>query len=135
MKNLMTALLLTLLVALLAVPAMAEDAVSSASVADFYADAALTGERRVPYLLNKPDGAPLDFSFLPITQYGMAALGREMESFSALLDAFYAERDAVERTRQRAHDLLRLLTNAYDRTARKLEHQRAELKGSADRDQ
>ena len=56
-----------------------------------------TGENRKPYLLLHLDGSPLDFSFMPITQYGLDALGREMESFSALLDAFYAQRDAGER--------------------------------------
>lgn len=45
MKNLLKSLLLcALLVVTFALPAMAEDAVSSASVADFYADAALTGD-------------------------------------------------------------------------------------------
>ena len=68
MKNLMTALLLVLMIALLAVPAMAEDAVSSASVADFYADAALTGDDLMnainafagTYLVStaNPDGTP-----------------------------------------------------------------------------
>ena len=81
--------------------------------------AVLTGERRIPYLLYKPDGTPLDFSFLPITQYGLSAVGREMSSFSELLDAFYAQRDAAERSRQWAHDMLRVLTNASDRLIRK----------------
>ena len=68
MKNLMNALLLTLMLALLAVPAMAEDVVSSASVADFYADAALTGDDLMnainsftgTYLVSSanPDGTP-----------------------------------------------------------------------------
>ena len=69
MKKLMTALLLScLFAALLAVPAMAEDAVSSASVADFYADAALTGDDLMnainafsgTYLVStaNPDGTP-----------------------------------------------------------------------------
>lgn len=94
-----------------------------------------TGENRKPYILYKPDGSPLEFSFMPITQYGLNAVGKEMNSFSALLDAFYAERDAAERMKQRAHDILRLLTNASDRTARKLEHQREELARSAKREQ
>ena len=97
--------------------------------------AVLTGERRVPYLLYKSDGTPLDFSFLPITQYGLSAVGREMSSFSELLDAFYAQRDAAERSRQRAHDMLRVLTNASDRLTRKIGHQREELSRSGDRDQ
>ena len=69
MKNLLKTLLLPcLLMALLAVPAMAEDAVSSASVADFYADAALTGDELMnainafsgTYLVatTNPDGTP-----------------------------------------------------------------------------
>ena len=93
-----------------------------------------TGENRKPYLLLHLDGSPLDFSFMPITQYGLDALGREMESFSALLDAFYAQRDAGERMKQRAHDILRVLTNLSDRTSRKLGHQREELTSSGDRE-
>ena len=69
MKNLLKAILLSgLMVMLLAVPAMAEDAVSSASVADFYADAALTGDELMnainafsgTYLVatTNPDGTP-----------------------------------------------------------------------------
>ena len=93
-----------------------------------------TGENRVPYLLTKTDGTPLEFSFMPITQYGLAALGRELDSFSAVLDAFYAGRDQAERMKQRAHDILRVLTAAAERTARKLSHQREELARSGDRD-
>lgn len=93
-----------------------------------------TGENRKPYLLLHLDGSPLDFSFMPITQYGLDALGREMESFSALLDAFYAQRDAGERMKQRAHDILRVLTNLSDRTSRKLGHQREELARSGERE-
>ena len=93
-----------------------------------------TGENRVPYILYKSGDAPQDFSFLPITQYGLSAVGREMESFSALLDAFYAQKDQAERTRQQAHDILRVLTNASERTARKLGHQREELAKSGDRE-
>ena len=69
MKNLFKLLLLSLmLVMLLAVPAMAEDAVSSASAADFYADTALTGDDLMnainafsgTYLVSttNPDGTP-----------------------------------------------------------------------------
>ena len=69
MKKLLTTLLLScLFAALLTIPAMAEDAVSSASVADFYADAALTGDDLMnainsftgTYLVSttNPDGTP-----------------------------------------------------------------------------
>lgn len=96
----------------------------------------LTGNgRRVPYLLYKADGAPMDFSYFPITQYCLDASGREVNSFSELLDVFYAEKDAVERMRQRSHDILRVLTNASDRLTRKLQHQREELETSGRRDE
>jgi predicted ribosome quality control (RQC) complex YloA/Tae2 family protein len=88
----------------------------------------------VPYLLTKPDGSPLEYSFQPIIQYGMEARGQEMASFSELLDAFYARRAAAERIRTHSHDLLRVLTNAAERVAHKLQHQRQELADAADRE-
>ncbi len=97
-------------------------------------DAVLQGTRRTPYLLLRPDGTPLEFSFQPIIQYGLDARGQEMDCFSALMDAFYARRAAAERMRVMSHDLLRVLTNAHDRIQRKLTNQRQELAASADRD-
>lgn len=93
-----------------------------------------TGENRRPVLLVDAQGAPLEYSFVSILQYGLSAVEREAASFSALLDAFYAQKDARERARQRAHDLLRVLTAASDRTARKLDRQRQELARSEQRD-
>lgn len=90
--------------------------------------------RRVPYLVYRPDGTPLEFSFLPITQYGLDASGREAASFSDLLTDFYAERDNAERMRRYAHDITRTLNTAIDRLTRKLDNQRRELAASVDRD-
>ena len=92
-------------------------------------------EKRTPYLLYRTDHTPLDFSFLPITQYGLSALGREAEGFSRLLDEFYAEKDAVERMRQRSQDIWRTLNTAVDRLSRKLNNQRRELATSRKRDE
>ncbi|MCI8497609.1 MAG: fibronectin/fibrinogen-binding protein [Clostridiales bacterium] len=92
-------------------------------------------EGGVPTMVTANDtGKPLDFSFLPIHQYGRAATTREVESFSELLDEFYAERDRLDRIRSRAQDLLKLLTNASDRISRKISVQQAELAKCADRD-
>lgn len=76
---------------------------------------------------------PVAFSFLPLTQYQ----GMEIRNFSTLseiLDQFYQERDQIERTRRRAHDLFKLLTTLCERTARKLNIQREELRISADKE-
>ncbi len=97
-------------------------------------DVLLTRDRRVPYILYRTDKTPLEFSFLPITQYGLDATGREAASFSALLDEFYAEKDAAERMRRYAHDITRTLTTVTERLTRKLQNQRRELAESGERD-
>lgn len=78
---------------------------------------------------------PLDFSFMEITQYGTAAATKRFESFSALLDSFYDERDRVERFNRRAQDILHLLTGLSGHIARRLENQNEELSRCADRQQ
>lgn len=92
-----------------------------------------TGDGALPYLLTQ-NGIPLDYSYMPLAQYGLAAVGQEAASFSSLLDTFYAEKDEAERMKQRSHDILRLLTNTSVRITRKLEHQREELRQSGERD-
>ncbi len=77
---------------------------------------------------------PIDFSFFDILQYGTGAITRQCGSFSELLDAFYEERDRLERMRARSQDLLRLLTTNSDRLSRKINNQRAELAQCAERD-
>ena len=98
------------------------------------AGAILTGERRVPYLVVKPDGTPLEFSFQPIIQYGLDAVGQEVDTFSHLLDTFYAKRAAAERMRVKGHDLLRVLTSSTERVSRKLNVQRQELAAAENRE-
>lgn len=88
----------------------------------------------VPTILLEPSGKPRDFSFLPIHQYRGALTIREMKSYSALLDSFYAERDLMDRMKQKSHDLLRLLSNTSDRIARKIAAQEQELKECANRE-
>lgn len=63
---------------------------------------------------------PKDFSFLPIGQYGSLYERRTFPSFGTMLDAFYGDRERAERVRQKGQELLRTLTNARDRTARKI---------------
>lgn len=97
--------------------------------------ALLRMDKRTPYMLYRSDRTPLDFSFLPITQYGLSAVGREVDGFSRLLDEFYAEKDAAERMRQRSQDIWRVLNTTVDRISRKLNNQRRELVDSGKRDE
>lgn len=87
-----------------------------------------------PWAARTTGGRPLDFSFLRIGQYGTSAIVKEADSFSALLDDFYEERDRIARMRARSQDLLRVLTNASERLSRKINVQRAELERCAKRD-
>ena len=81
-----------------------------------------------------PQGKPMDFAFMDIHQYGSSAVVKEGESFSALLDDFYRERDKQERMRVREQDLLRLLSTHSERLSRKIGLQRGELEQCAGRD-
>ena len=78
---------------------------------------------------------PFDFSFLDITQYGAFYKKTYADSFCALLDAFYFERDRVLRAKRKAGDLYKTLHTLQERTARKISNQQAELSACADKEQ
>lgn len=73
------------------------------------------------------EGQLKDFSFMRIAQYGAFMVTAEFDSASALLDAFYAQRDRFTRMRQRANDLFRLLANTSERIAKRVANQKQEL--------
>ena len=80
------------------------------------------------------DGKPKDFTFFDIQQYGSAAQRIPYHSFSALLDDFYEQRETQEQIRQKGQDLIRTVTSARDRTARKIANQEKELLATLDRE-
>lgn len=86
-------------------------------------------------MLRNSEEKPVDFSFMNIAQYRDLYTTQEFESLSDLLDDFYAERDRINRMRQRAGDMNRVISNAIARTARKLNMQRDELAICADREE
>ena len=86
-----------------------------------------------PFLLVR-EGKPVDFTFLPILQYGPQTESVRQDSFSALLDGFYERREAADRVRQKGQDLVKAVTNARDRTARKLANQEKELAATWERE-
>lgn len=94
-----------------------------------------TGENRKPYILYKPDGSPLEFSFMPDHPVRPERRREGNEQLFRAARRLLRRAGCCRAEKQRAHDILRLLTNASDRTARKLEHQREELARSAKREQ
>ena len=88
-----------------------------------------------PYMAVGPDKKPVDFSFLPMEQYGTAAVVSRKNSFSELLDDFYGERDRIERMHVRSQGLLHILTTASERLSRRINAQRADLERCAKKDE
>ena len=86
-----------------------------------------------PYLLIR-EGKPVDFTFLPVLQYGPETESIPQESFSRMLDDYFSDRESAERVRQRGQDLVKSVTSARDRTARKLGNQTRELEATKDRE-
>jgi len=95
----------------------------------------LREERFTPILLTDPDGTPKDFTFLSVGQYGETLTVSEEESFSRLVERFFAERSHNDRIRQRASDILRLLTNAENRLRKKLAAQENDLAACAEKEE
>ncbi len=78
---------------------------------------------------------PMEFSFLPVTQYGSAVKTVVKNDVFSLLEGFYSERDMALRTRSKAWELFKTLDNLIERTSRKLNNQQEDLKKCADRDE
>ncbi len=87
-----------------------------------------------PYIVIEENGHPLDFTFMPVNQYGDAMEVRKCESFSEMLDKFYSERSGADRMKQRSNDLFKFVVNLADRISRKLDVQRQELARSTERE-
>ena len=87
----------------------------------------------VPYGLVREDKL-VDFTFLPILQYGPETELRRYESFSRLLDDFYAGRATAEKVGQRGADLQKAVGRVRDRVARRVAQQELEREATRDRE-
>lgn len=88
-----------------------------------------------PNAVADADGKLLDFSFVPITQYGSAAQYLSYESLSETLERFYFERERLARTKSKAEDLFKTINNLIERLAKKISNQMAELEECKDREE
>lgn len=85
-----------------------------------------------PTLIRDNEGRPSEYCFTDIKQFGNSAKSEHPETFSALLESFFEERDRAERRRQREADLLRTLGSTQARLERKLAAQQSELQACSD---
>ncbi len=73
------------------------------------------------------DGSsPIEYAFTSLSYFGQYEL-KTVESASEALDIYFAGRDREQRIKQRAADVLRLLTNAESRLVKKIAAQEGEL--------
>ena len=91
----------------------------------------LISENYTPTMVIDQSGKPIDYSYMDITYLGDVVTVKHYDSLSELFDAYFAERDRLEKIHQRGHDLVTLLNNAVARTERKLAIQRESLLESA----
>ena len=101
---------------------------------DAFAAVLFAIEAAQPTVLFK-NGEPKDFSFLPIRQYEGYWETKPYDTFSQLLDDFYAVRETGERVRQKGQALIKHLTNTRNRVARKIQVQQKELRDAQNREQ
>lgn len=87
----------------------------------------LIGGNYLPTLATDDSGKPLDYSYMDITYFAGGAKIKHFDTLSELFDAYFAEKDRLEKIHQRGHDLVTLLNNAVARTERKLAIQRESL--------
>lgn len=85
-------------------------------------------------MLCKPDGTPVDFCYMPITQYGGIYIVKKYTSPSKLLDAFYFERENATRIHKASNDISKLLSNLVARANRRMAIRQKELAENKDRE-
>lgn len=97
-------------------------------------DIVLTCSGKANMLYHKGDSKPFDTAFIDIEQYGSLCENKTFDSFCALVDSFYYERDSIDRMRVKSADLAKILKNLVNRTANKINIQKRELENCADRE-
>ncbi len=110
-----------------------EQRLNFADIMDAFCESANAGEF-VPCMVLL-DGRPKEFSCVRLSQYEGVGEIVIYPGFSSLIDAFYTKKDKAENIRHRSQSLHRSVKNAYDRTLRKLELQRSDLKKTDARDE
>lgn len=73
------------------------------------------------------NGIPIEYCFTSLAHYSAPCTIKEFDLLSTMLDVFYESRDKEARVKQRAADLLKILTHSESRIIKKLEAQKAEI--------
>ena len=84
----------------------------------------------------KEEGTPVEFAALKLTSYESAPDMHVIayESISSVLEEYYAKKNVITNIRQKSADLRKVVANAVERTVKKLELQKKQLKDTEKRD-
>ena len=85
-------------------------------------------------LRDRSTGKLMDYAVVPIRQYGLGAITRDYGDIGELLSEFYAGRDRAERMERRGGSLLKIITAADAKLAKKLSLQEEEYAAAEDRE-
>ena len=78
---------------------------------------------------------PVEFASVPLTMMDGGDYSKvDYTSISELLDRYYAEKSAVSRINQKSTDLRKIISNALERSVRKLDLQQKQLKDTEKRE-
>ncbi len=78
---------------------------------------------------------PVEFSSVPLTMYeGSGYRLVDYPTISQLLERYYAEKNTLSRIHQKSTDLRKIVTTALERTSRKLDLQKKQLKDTEKRE-
>ena len=72
-----------------------------------------------PWSVAGPEGKPVEYSFTRLTQYGPGCTLTRWESYSEMLEGYYATKDRAERLRQKSKELHKAVKNMHERALRK----------------
>ena len=86
-----------------------------------------------PGIYYDEEETPIEFSAIQLTMYSDMEW-KQNPSISAVLQEYYAAKNNVTRIRQKSSDLRRVVSTAMERTAKKYDLQRSQLKDTEKRD-
>ncbi len=72
-----------------------------------------------PTIVYNKQERPIEFSFMPLTQYEGECEQEVFDDFSLMLEGYYAAKDKAERLSQKSRELAKTVKNAYERAIRK----------------
>ena len=82
---------------------------------------------REPVLLLGEGGAPAEYCFFDVYQYGEGAEKKRFATLSELLDEFFGERDKIAAMKTKTHDVAQIVANAKARITKKIGYIKRDL--------